>query len=173
MSGANKRNKELFLKEKRKIFPWSLRIGSVSGHCPNTQAVDDSAWASLLTCRAWKAARDESLVFSNLFWVCVSLMAWRGFLDSLAYMEALKSKSRPRHLSFPIFLSQASWSITCPSVPCPTWLRPVAVPINACSKSHLESYLALEISWMNSKPFHLSLREPPDRLASTTTVLWK
>lgn len=103
MSGANKRNKELFLKEKRKIFPWSLRIGSVSGHCPNTQAVDDSAWASLLTCRAWKAARDESLVFSNLFWVCVSLMAWRGFLDSLAYMEALKSKSRPRHLSFPIF----------------------------------------------------------------------
>lgn len=86
-----------------------------------------------------------------------------GVLNPLAHTEALKSLFP--HLSlFHLLLPRGSWPVTCPKCcPWPTLLRSVAVPRNAFSISHWESY--------PSPGNALSLREPPDRLTSTTTVL--
>lgn len=152
-----------------------MKIGCLSGHSLLEHLArlftTNSALASVPTCRAWRPAKDESLESSPTFseYVSHSWLSW--FPGTHGSFEKLYSHT---YLFSKVFFPRLLGLLLIPSVVSRlTLLRPVAVPINTFSKSHLEGYLSPgnalneEIGSLSTCPWG----EPPDSLTSTT-VLW-
>lgn len=174
MPAANKRKN--FFKERKKYSPVSLQNGTMSGLTPWTfiLAAYNSALASLPPHTEPKAQQDmkASSLLRPLPSMCVSLLVctWLSWFPGIhrSFQKLYSHIGLSQSL-----LSQASWSITCPRC-CSRPLRPVPVPLNAFSKSHLESHdspgdaLSEEIGSLSTCPWE---RHHPDSWTPTATLL--
>ena len=174
MPAANKRKN--FFKERKKYSPVSLQNGTMSGLIPWTfiLAAYNSALASLPPRTEPKGQLDmkASSLLRPLPSMCVSLLVctWLSWFPGIhrSFQKLYSHIGLSQSL-----LSQASWSITCPRC-CSRPLRPVPVPLNAFSKSHLESHdspgdaLSEEIGSLSTCSWE---RHHPDSWIPTATLL--